>query len=71
MNNYERLQNNMPIIFCKDCKYRGSDIECPMCYAEYYYDEDIGWDSIYRDRTVDDSFCDRGEPDEEFRKKSH
>ena len=70
MNNYERLQNNIMIIFCKDCKYRGSDIECPMCYAEDYYDEDIGWNSIYHDRTIDDSFCDRGESNEEFREKS-
>ena len=61
MNNYERLQNGMPIVFCKDCKYRGSYIECPMCYEEDYYDEDEGWDSIYHDSTLDDSFCDRGE----------
>lgn len=67
MNNYERLQNGMPIVFCKDCKYRGSDIECPMCYAEDYYDEDVGWDSIYHDSTLDDSFCDRGEIWEESR----
>ena len=40
MTNYERLQNNMPVIFCKDCKYRGLDIECPMCYEEDYYDEE-------------------------------
>lgn len=66
MNNYERLQNNKPIVFCKDCIHRGSDIECPMCYGEYYYDEDLGWDSICRDRTIDDGFCDRGELDEEY-----
>lgn len=66
MTNYERLQNGMPIIFCKDCKYRGLDIECPMCYEEDYYDEDLGWDSICRDRTINDGFCDRGELDEEY-----
>ena len=65
MINYERLQNNMPVIFCKDCKYRGLDIECPMCYEEDYYDEDLGWDIIYRDRTIDDGFCDRGELEDE------
>lgn len=45
MNNYERLQNGMPIVFCKDCKYRGSYIECPMCYEEDHYDEEEedGW----------------------------
>lgn len=67
MNNYERLQNNMPIVFCKDCIHRGSDISCPMCHEEDYYDEDLGWDgSIYHDRTIDDGFCDRGELDEEY-----
>ena len=66
MNNYERLQNSMPIVFCKDCKYRGSDIECPMCYEEDYYDKDLEWDGIYRDRTIDDGFCDRGELEEEY-----
>lgn len=65
MTNYERLQNGMLIIYCKDCKYRGSDIECPMCYTEDYYDDDLGYDYIFHDRTLDDSFCDRGELDEE------
>lgn len=65
MTNYERLQNGMPIVFCKDCKYRGSDIECPMCYTENYYDEDYDGDYIFHDRTIDDGFCDRGELDEE------
>lgn len=63
MNNYERLQNGMPIVFCKDCKYRGSDIECPMRYEEDHYDEEEedGWVRIHHDSTLDDSFCDRGE----------
>lgn len=66
MTNYERLQNGMPIIFCKDCKYRGSDIECPMRYEEDYYKEGLGWDSICHDRTIDDGFCNGGELDEDY-----
>ena len=70
MTNRERLQNGMPIIFCKDCIHRGSDITCLMCYEEDYYDEDLGWDGIIcRDRTIDDGFCDRGELDEEYYKE--
>ena len=64
--NLERLNKNLPLVRCKECKWRGSDIECPMCYEEDYYDEDLGWDSICRDRTIDDGFCDRGELDEEY-----
>lgn len=63
MNNYERLQNEMPIIFCKDCIHRYSDIECLMRYEEDRYDEEEedGWIRIHHDSTLDDSFCDRGE----------
>ena len=50
---------------CKDCKHRGDDICCPMCFEEEYeVDEGDGYfdtDYITHDRTVDDGFCDRGE----------
>ena len=57
MKNSDFIRN---VIRCKDCIHRGSDIECPMCHEEEYYDEDLGWDSIYRDRTIDDGFAIEG-----------
>lgn len=49
----------VPIVRCKECKYRGYD-DCPMCHDEYYYDEDDGGDWVTRDMTVDDGFCHKG-----------
>lgn len=62
--------DSVPVVRCKECKYRGYD-DCPMCHDEYYYDEDDGGDWVTRDMTVDDGFChkgakmDGGEPHEE------
>ena len=66
MKNKERLKRGLPLVYCWQCQHRGSDITCPMCYEEDYYDEGLGWDTIYHDRTIDDGFCDRGELDEEY-----
>jgi hypothetical protein len=66
MKNKERLKRGLPLIYCWQCQHRGSDISCPMCHEEDYYCEDLGWESIYHDRTIDDGFCDRGELDEEY-----
>lgn len=52
------------IVRCKDCKYRGDSIGCPMCYDEYTWDEDDGGDWHINDRTIDDGYCDRGEKEE-------
>lgn len=54
----------MPIIRCKNCKNRGNDYYCPMCYEETVEWDDDGYmevDYIMHDRTSDDGFCDRGE----------
>lgn len=66
-----RLINKAPavdaveVVRCKDCKHRGDDICCPMCFEEEsVIDEGDGYfgtDYITHDRTVDDGFCDRGE----------
>jgi len=54
------------IVHCKDCKHRLTD-ECPM-YEEHWEDyDDDGYtdhDLIICDRTVDDGFCYKGEPEE-------
>lgn len=53
------------IVRCKDCKHRGDDVHCPMCYEEVSeYDDGDGYmevDYIPHDRTWDDGFCDRSE----------
>ena len=60
------LDNDVvPVVRCKDCKYRGDDVHCPMCFEEVIeIDEGDGyWDTDYitHDRTIDEGFCDRGE----------
>lgn len=49
----------VPVVRCKDCKFRGSDF-CPMCHDEYTYDEDDGGDYYTVDNTDDDGFCHKG-----------
>lgn len=44
------------VIRCKDCIHRQTR-ECPMCYTEDYFDEDLGYDYVFRDRTLDNSFA--------------
>ena len=65
-----RLINNAPtvdaveVVLCKDCKHRGEDGCCPMCFEEEIEWDDDGYteaDYILHDRTADDGFCDRGE----------
>lgn len=51
----------VPVVRCKDCKYRGNSFACPMCHDESIYDDDDGYDNYTYDRTDDDSFCDKGE----------
>lgn len=51
-------------VHCKDCKHRGDDVNCPMCFEEEIEWDDDGYtevDWITHDRTIDDGFCDRGE----------
>ena len=57
--------NAVEVVRCKDCKHRGDDVHCPMCFEEMSeYDDGDGYtevDYITHDRTTDDGFCDRGE----------
>lgn len=50
----------VPVVRCRECIYRGSELECPMCHDEYYYDEDDGGDWVTHDKTPDDGFCHKG-----------
>jgi hypothetical protein len=41
----------VPVVRCKDCKFRGFDF-CPMCHDEYTYDEAgnlIKYSTVYPD----------------------
>lgn len=52
------------VVRCKDCKHRGDDVHCPMCFEEEIEWDDDGYteaDYVLHDRTIDDGFCDRGE----------
>ena len=39
------------VVRCKECRRRGNDVECPMCYGEFTDD-----DFIIYDNTDDDAF---------------
>ena len=55
------------VVRCKDCKHRGYDSHCPMCFVEEIEYDDDGYtetDFIYHNNTTDDGFCDRGEREE-------
>ena len=57
-------ENVVEVVRCKDCKHRGDDVHCPMCYEEEIEWDDDGYtevDWILHDRTKDEGFCDRGE----------
>lgn len=48
------------VVRCKECKYRGEYIFCPMVFQEWYHDCD--GDGFYLiDNTRDDGFCHKGE----------
>ncbi len=49
----------VPVVRCKDCKYRFT-LDCPMRHEELTYDEDDGYDWIDHDYTSDDRFCNEG-----------
>lgn len=50
----------VPVVRCKDCKWRFSS-NCPMFHEELTYNEDDGYEWIDRDHTSDDGFCEQGE----------
>lgn len=57
-------RDGIEIVRCKDCKYRGDHMVCPMCFEEQMEWDDDGYteiDWIVHDRAQDESFCDRGE----------
>ena len=47
----------VPVVRCRECKYRGDELKCPMCFDEWD-EEDPGFLRI--DKTVDDGFCHMG-----------
>ena len=52
------------VVRCKDCKHRGDDVHCPMCFEEAIEWDDDGYtevDYVIHDHATDDGFCDRGE----------
>lgn len=51
----------VPVVRCKECRFRGNPLNCLMCNEEDYYDEDDGFDYIVRDETVDEGYCQKGE----------
>ena len=48
------------VVRCKDCWKRGNEMHCPMCYDEWFYDDDDGSDFVTRDYTEDYGFCYEG-----------
>ena len=55
---------------CKTCKHwheYSFDQSCPMIETEECYDEDVGWDSMYLDKTKPDGsgYCNYYEKEEE------
>lgn len=59
-----KVVDAVEIVRCKDCKYRGNDIYCPMCFEEQIEYDDDGYmetDYIMHDHSTDNGFCDRGE----------
>lgn len=55
----------VPVVRCKECRFRGNPMNCPMCHEEDYYDEDYGFDDIVRDKTIDEGYCQKGEREDE------
>ena len=58
----------VPVVRCKDCKYRGVDGECPMYHEdciEWVDDEYAECEYVPQDNTHDDGFCDFGERTED------
>lgn len=53
----------VPVVRCKDCKWRGG-FGCPMYSEEIIERDDDGYrevDFFETDNALDDGFCDRGE----------
>ena len=52
------------VVRCKDCKNRGNDVSCPMCWEEMIEWDDDGYheiDFVTHDYTTDNGFCHLGE----------
>lgn len=60
MNNRERLSKGLPIVMCIDCALRGLPTRCPMCYDEWFYNDDDGSDFVTNDMSNDYGFCHEG-----------
>ena len=60
----EPTMDAVEVVRCKDCKHRGEEIICPMCFGEQIEWDDDGYSEIdwfLHDHTHNDGFCDRGE----------
>lgn len=55
----------VPVVRCKECRFRGNPLNCPMCHEEDFYDEDDGFDYIVRDETTDEGYCQKGEREDD------
>ena len=55
----------VPVVRCKECRFRGNPLNCPMCHEEDYYDEDDGFDYIVRDETTDEGYCQKREREDD------
>lgn len=63
---YRSAKDELGIVLCKDCKYRGEN-ECPRYEEQWVEYDDDGYldEELYIvNNTVDDGFCERGEYDE-------
>lgn len=62
----DKLENAdvVEVVLCKDCKHRGNPMACPMCYEDFYIDDDGDDCGGTVDLTVEDGFCHGGEREE-------
>lgn len=58
---YADTVDAVPVVRCRDCRYRFTS-SCPMFHEEQTYNDDDGYDWIDHDYTHDDGFCDEGKP---------
>lgn len=52
----------VPIVRCRECKKRGHDWECPLCWMEWHEDKTRPGVGHFekKDNTTDDGFCHMG-----------
>lgn len=52
----------VPVVRCRECKKRGHDWECPLCWMEWHEDKTRPGAGRFekKDETEDDGFCHMG-----------